>query len=350
MAIRLEPALGSEIQFLDNPQRITEQSWPEGTVPLLSIFCPTYNHAPYISACIDSFLAQETTFPVEIIIHDDASTDGTTEILRDYESKYPFLFRNIIQMVNLWPNTPINLAGAASCCRGRFVATCEGDDYWTAADKVEQQLQFLLRNPACLVIGNRSMVHRQGDRTAYAIEPNLSPEELCDQSPLAILQGQFYLPTHTRMFPRSTMHAYIDAVGKTAADCDWLFMLHCLSRSKNQMGTIVCLNDVMGVYRVHAGGIWSSRNAEQRRDSDIAVLKFALENFLFFPEARTLLTQSLERHQQDFNSVGVTSSNSEAPCPKKQAFALNRACSSMRVLWRKILTLASKAFSRSRQV
>jgi glycosyltransferase involved in cell wall biosynthesis len=92
----------TEYQYtpLPRPVRITEHQWPEGTVPLVTITCVTYQHVNFIRDAIEGFLMQETTFPVEILIHDDASTDGTADIVREYEAKYPHLIKPIYQMEN----------------------------------------------------------------------------------------------------------------------------------------------------------------------------------------------------------------------------------------------------------
>lgn len=141
-----EPPLKS--QRLKKPMQITDHAWPEGTVPLVSIQCVTYNHVQFISDAIDGFLMQETTFPVEIVIHDDASNDGTTEIIKEYEKKYPSLFRNIVQKSNLWPNIPSTSDISQKHCRGNYIAICEGDDYWTKSNKLEEQVKALEKNPS----------------------------------------------------------------------------------------------------------------------------------------------------------------------------------------------------------
>ena len=76
---------------LQKPIPISEQNWPDGTRPLVSVQCITFNHEKYIKQAIEGFLMQETTFPVQIVIHDDASTDSTASIARAYENKYPGL-------------------------------------------------------------------------------------------------------------------------------------------------------------------------------------------------------------------------------------------------------------------
>ena len=97
-------------------------------MPVVTIRCITYNHHNFIRHAIEGFLMQETTFPVEIIIHDDASTDGTAEIVKEYAEKQPQLFRTILQKENQyssggWPKVRKMLF---SMCRGKFIALCEG--------------------------------------------------------------------------------------------------------------------------------------------------------------------------------------------------------------------------------
>lgn len=116
--------------------------------PRVSICCMTYNHANLIRKALDGFLMQKASFPFEILIHDDASTDGTTQILREYQARYPGLIRLIIQEKNLFSATGvypvINLYKAA---RGKYIAECDGDDYWQDPHKLQKQADFLDANP-----------------------------------------------------------------------------------------------------------------------------------------------------------------------------------------------------------
>jgi glycosyltransferase involved in cell wall biosynthesis len=115
--------------------------------PLVSICCTTYNHAPYIRQCLDGFLIQQTSFPFEILIHDDASTDETQDIIKEYKSKYPHLFRLVLQTENqcskgVSPWTDILFL----MTEGKYIAICEGDDYWQDPYKLQKQVDFLEKN------------------------------------------------------------------------------------------------------------------------------------------------------------------------------------------------------------
>jgi len=99
---------------------------------VVSISCITYNHAPYIRQCLDGFVMQKTTFPFEILIHDDASTYGTPDIIREYEAKYPGLIKPIYQTENQHSKgVKISQTFNWPRARGKDIALCEGDDYWT---------------------------------------------------------------------------------------------------------------------------------------------------------------------------------------------------------------------------
>ncbi|MGI9237273.1 MAG: glycosyltransferase family 2 protein [Woeseiaceae bacterium] len=122
--------------------------WKAHSPVKASVCCITYNHENFIHAAIDSFLAQETDFPFEIVVHDDASTDGTADILRDYAAKYPGLIRTIIQSENQYSKGGlISLRLVFPKAKGEYIAICEGDDYWTDSSKLQQQVAFLENNP-----------------------------------------------------------------------------------------------------------------------------------------------------------------------------------------------------------
>lgn len=127
------------------------RKWPKDwDVPMVSVRCITYNHESYISQALDSFLMQETDFPFEIVVHDDASTDKTTEILKKYERNFPKIIKPIYQTENQYSKHDGSIARILNeACKGKYIAFCEGDDYWCGSDKLQKQFDFLENNPVC---------------------------------------------------------------------------------------------------------------------------------------------------------------------------------------------------------
>ena len=118
---------------------------------MVSIFCLAYNHENYIREALESFVRQKADFKFEVLVHDDASTDATADIIREYEAKYPEIIRPVYQTENQYSkhiaNTPTHLLPRA---RGKYVAWCEGDDYWTDDQKLQIQVEALENNPTCV--------------------------------------------------------------------------------------------------------------------------------------------------------------------------------------------------------
>lgn len=112
--------------------------------PFVSICCITYNQEKYIAQCLDGFLMQKTTFPFEIVISNDCSTDNTYEIINKYKEKYSYLFKDVSPSKNL--GSINNFYYTLSECTGKYIAFCEGDDYWIDENKLQMQVDFLENN------------------------------------------------------------------------------------------------------------------------------------------------------------------------------------------------------------
>ncbi len=117
------------------------------TVPLVSVSVISYNHEKYIRQCLDGILTQEVNFPYEVLVHDDASPDGTAEIIREYEVKYPGIIRPIYQTENQYSRGIDVSRFNFDRARGKYLAFCEGDDYWTNSEKLQKQVSFLETHP-----------------------------------------------------------------------------------------------------------------------------------------------------------------------------------------------------------
>jgi glycosyltransferase involved in cell wall biosynthesis len=118
---------------------------------LVAIHCLVYNHEPYLRDCLEGFVMQQTSFPFVAIVHDDASTDGSTAIIREYEEKYPDIIKPIYETENQWRKPDGSLGrimnAAIDATGAKYVAMCEGDDYWTDPLKLQKQVDFLESHP-----------------------------------------------------------------------------------------------------------------------------------------------------------------------------------------------------------
>lgn len=115
--------------------------------PIVSIICTTYNHERYIESTIRGFLSQACEFPFEILIHDDASTDQTQAVIRAWQQRYPSIIKPLLQTVNQKSQGVRPFETMLARARGEFVATCEGDDFWVDAGKLQRQVGFLRDHP-----------------------------------------------------------------------------------------------------------------------------------------------------------------------------------------------------------
>lgn len=115
---------------------------------MVTIRCFAYNHEPYIRQCLDGFVMQKTNFRFEAIVHDDASTDGTAAIIREYAEKYPDIIKPIFETENQYSKHDGSLRRIMNeHTRGKYTALCEGDDYWIDPLKLQKQVCFLEKNP-----------------------------------------------------------------------------------------------------------------------------------------------------------------------------------------------------------
>jgi len=187
-------------------EREIMQNWKgDLSQPLVSVCCITYNHEPYIEDALEGFLTQETDFPFEILIHDDASTDMTADIIREYEAAYPNLIRPIYQVENQYSkgNKPgLNILQRA---RGKYIALCEGDDYWIDTEKMQKQAEFLETHLEYgLVHADGHFYYVKNGKTIknYIRQGRRNPN-LVDDPYEAILRSEYPVLTCSTMFRKS---------------------------------------------------------------------------------------------------------------------------------------------------
>ena len=221
----------------------------------VSVLIVTYNHAEYIASAINSVLMQEVSFDYEIVIGEDASTDGTRAIVLEFEKEYPDKIRALLRdPVDAETDRAAGVGGKGGfvkglqACKGQYVALLDGDDYWTDPHKLQKQVDFLdSHSDFAICCHNVSMLFE--DRS---IEPaNLFPP---DQKEISTIEDLFFsnvIPTCSVLFRRG-LFAELPDWFYTMKIGDW--PIHILNA---QHGGIRYFPEAMAVYRVHQGGFWS---------------------------------------------------------------------------------------------
>lgn len=221
----------------------------------VTVFCLTYNHGKYIKDTLEGFLNQKTNYTFKVFVYDDASTDGTSAILREYASKYPNVFDVYIAPENMYQHsTPEKYAKYMNdlykdhIC-GRYVAWCEGDDYWSDADKLQLQIGFMDRHPECSMTAHASLwldFQKNEEREFHPFREDrfLSEEEI-------ILQPTGNLSTASLVMKRDVFMK-----GENFPLCDVGDVPMQLSALNK--GKIYYFNRVMSVYRYMHESSWSA--------------------------------------------------------------------------------------------
>lgn len=225
---------------------------------MVSVSCIAYNHEKYIVQCLEGLLMQKTNFKFEILVHDDASTDRTADIIREYEKKYPDIIKPIYQTENQYSKgIPITSTYQYFRAKGKYFATCEGDDYWCDEYKLQKQYDLLEAHPECdFCVCKVQAVSESGKKMkkTYPDAPLssgiLSPDEFLK---VACHDYQFQTSGYFTRKESEIMYFELNLsyknVAKKAGIGDWPKLLYYGSR-----GSVVYIDDVMSCYRVNSIG------------------------------------------------------------------------------------------------
>ena len=223
-------------------------------VPLVSILCPTFNHELYIAEAIGGFLMQKTDFEFEIIIHDDASTDKTAEIVKSYESKYPEKFNNIYQTDNHYSKDPMSVSRILfKSAKGKYIALCEGDDYWTDSNKLQDQIRIMeeTNSDCCNTLWSEK---KNGNLIQCGFQPNAIEGDYFFSK-----KGQFiYYHTATRIIKKSALYSALDFFPLSLFSDTPFQIIFC------EYFKVVNLMKHTSVYRISGEGIWTSINDRKK--------------------------------------------------------------------------------------
>lgn len=265
-------------------------TWKECEAVIVSILCFTFNHEQYIRDAINGFLMQETTYPFEIIIHDDASTDATASIAKSFADLYPNIIKLVIQKENQCSRGEKVCLIAFGFARGEYIAFCDGDDYWSDPHKLEIQIDEMILHPECDISFHPAMCV-----DANGINPS---KEICRHANTTlvmpaeevILNGGGYMPTASLIFKREILEELPD----------WFYrfpfgdyFIQCIA-SLN--AGALYINRVMSVYRVNVPGSWSVNNSYRSKlnlDVMLKIITFChlLDNWSGFRFTRAFRTR-----------------------------------------------------------
>jgi glycosyltransferase involved in cell wall biosynthesis len=225
--------------------------WESETNPVVSVICHTYQQENLLSDAIASFLIQETSFPFEIIIHEDASTDGTRAVIKKYLKRYPNIMRVILQNDNQFSQNNRPHIFTFPEARGEYIALCEGDDFWTSPHKLEKQVSLLRQYPDA-----SGCFHRADDldeTSGKVIPARWSPPHIAEEYVLDdLLRSGNFFPTASLLFRKK----YIGDPSELLKDIphgDMAILSTLLAA-----GPLIFIDESMSVYRRHSGGIHST--------------------------------------------------------------------------------------------
>ena len=258
---------------------------------LVSICCITYNQEKYIHEALEGFLMQKTNFKFEIIIGEDSSTDQTRNILLAYQEKHPSLINIITYEKNVGGiQNQINVLNAAS---GKYIAMCDGDDYWTDPFKIQKQVDFMLQKEDCVICCHYSRVI---DENGNLISENEAPIPL-NFDYEDVLLGRKEETRICSLMMRN--HEFIKNISEQdwyyqAAGADTFLKLYALASTE---GKIYVLPEVMAVYRIHKEGIWSLIDAKVRKQKMINDFNIIIKNFKYSNQHKNEL---LKKYLVDF--------------------------------------------------
>jgi glycosyltransferase involved in cell wall biosynthesis len=239
--------------------------------PLVSICCLTFNQVSYIRQCLDGFMMQKTDFPFEVLIHDDASTDGTSDIIREYETKYPDVIRPIYQIENQYSKGVRGIMAKYNFPRaqGKYIALCEGDDYWTDPLKLQKQFDFLEKHPQYSFCFHNAITFYVNKGISVIFNKKLKTKEYNTND---LLFKNWFIPTASlfirkdklpQPFPEWFSKIYNGDLG--------------LELLLSTQGNFFCINEPMSVYRKNAIGSLSVNGL--KGTSALSKLLFLLKCF-----------------------------------------------------------------------
>lgn len=234
---------------------------------ILTAYCLTYNHEKYIRKTLEGFVSQKTSYKYKVIVHDDASTDGTPQIVQEFADKYPDIIVPILQKENQYSKgVRIFSEIIKSKIEGKYVAICEGDDYWCDENKLQMQIDFMEKNPEySLCAHNTERIDVDGNNLHNNINKETEDRDYTADEIIASIEGRLF---HTssylyRMELRKQMPQEVYCI-KHVGDLP-------LSIYFATCGKVHYFGKIMSKYRIMTPGSWSQReNKDKKAKKNVA--------------------------------------------------------------------------------
>jgi len=275
----------ADYSLIDSPpNKVTKQ-------PVVSVCVQTYQHVDYIAECLDSILMQKTSFDFEILLGEDDSSDGTRDICIKYAKKHPekiklFLHsrKNVINIEGN-PTGRFNLTHNLQNSNGKYIALCEGDDYWSDPLKLEKQVRILEKHPECIACHHWHKYQQDGQLGSAPLH-GFYPETVANVK--RIFENKLRIKTRTVLYRN---------IFKNTALPDWFYNVAFgdvpLSFIMGKYGNFYFLNEEMAVYRITGKGI---SNIDDGKDQ---------YHFLRNKKWVTIWENALIYHNYDFAEVAL---------------------------------------------
>ena len=260
----------------------------------VSVFCATYNQEKYIRKCLDSLVSQKTTFKYEILVHDDASTDKTAEIIGEYEKKYPELIKPLYQKENQYSKgIRITERYQYSRAQGKYIAFCEGDDFWCDDYKLQKQYDILESNLECSACVNRTQCCNENgsynERVIPAQNLNLQRGLLASSEVCAMIFKGYSFQTTSYFFRREVLDFAFHNEYSHGINGDEAYLLAAVG-----LGCFYYLDESMTCYRLNSTGSWNEQLRSWNMQKKIKhQLKFQEAHFVFYNETERRFREQL---------------------------------------------------------
>lgn len=235
----------------------------------VSVLCAAYNQEKYIRQTLEGFVMQKTNFPFEVIVNDDASTDGTPEIIKEYADKYPNIIKPVYQKENQYSKKlSISIECLYPKAKGKYLAWCEGDDFWSDENKLQIQYDVMEKNPDChLCIHRVQMIRENGEHIRPRPFFDLQEKLMNTEEFFKIIFSNFEFQMSSYFVRRTDFANYIVDFVKTrqilrkcgVGDLSLLFYFGLLNG-------IYYTDKIMSSYRKYSFGSWSLRNKNKYKN------------------------------------------------------------------------------------